>query len=276
MSFPHHRFAVAAALLALPTTLPAQEWQGIVHTRDISFDAGLFADRIGEDAEGVLDIPIEDILAARGGADAEQWNLTVNEATLQIRGPWIRTDLGQDMPEELGGGGWGVINLAEGMMYMVMPARQTIMEVAVEEIRQLMDAMPTPEPTPEPEVEALDGHRTIHGVRCAGYRLRTADGVTVAWVSDADAELHETYREFADLVGQMDTGEEVDPDLLLAPYGFPMLSYKIGGSEVQIEETLSVERSAVAESVFALPEGYQRVSMADMMRQQLEQMQRKN
>lgn len=259
----HLLVPVVAALAAAPAALPAQTWEGTIRTREISFHAGLFADRTGGDPAGVLALPLADILAAadRSGPDGE---VEVSEATLKLKGARIRTDMlageAAGMPE-----GYGIMHVDEGIVYLVIPTQRTIMEMNVAEIERLMAEMPQPDAMATPEVEPLNETRVINGLRCQGYRIRTDEGLTVAWLSTQDAGLHALYQAFSDLVRRMDPSD-TDPDLLLAPYGFPMLTYTITGDDVAIEETIAIERGPVPDSAFALPAGYQRVSMLDMMR----------
>jgi hypothetical protein len=271
-AFHRHPLILAAVCLALPVAAHAQTWEGTIRTREISFDVGLFSARVGDDPERILEIPLADILAARERPDAGDFAFSLNAATLKLKGPRVRTDLTGEVMAEMGVG-FGVMNVDEGMMYMVIPEQQMIVEMNIAEIEELMQGIPRPEPGPPPEVETLGQTRVVNGVRCAGYRIRSASEVTVAWVSDADRQLHAVFQRFADLVRKMDP-TDVDPELLLAQYGFPMLSYTINGTSVQIEETLAIERGAVPDSEFALPADYQRTSMLDMMRQQMEQIRR--
>jgi len=260
---------VAAACLAAPASLAAQGWEGIIRTREISFDIGLFSDRVGDDPEKILEIPLAEILAAQDRPEAAEFDFSVSEAALKLKGPWIRTDMTGEAMAEMGVG-YGIMNVDEGMMYMVMPERQMIVEMNVAEIEEMMKDLPRPAPGPAPEVERLGRARVVNGVPCTAYQVRSDNDITVAWVSDADQPLHAVYRRFGDLVRKMDP-EDVDPDLVLAEYGFPMLSYTISGTSVQIEETIALERGTVPESEFRLPTDYQRVSMMEMMRQQMEQ-----
>lgn len=254
---------VVAALIAVPATLPAQGWEGTIRTREISFHAGLFADRIGDTPTGVLDLPLADILAAADRPDGTE-DVEVTEATLKLKGTRIRTDMlsGEEtgMPE-----GYGIMHVDQGLMYLVMPAQRTIMEMNVAQIEAMMAEVPQPDAPEPPPIEPLNETRVVNGVRCQGYRIRGPDGLTIAWVSKEDAALHALYEGFSDLVRRMDP-EGTDPDLRLAPYGFPMLTYTISGDDVTIEETIAIEPGPVPDSEFALPAGYQRMSMLDMMR----------
>jgi hypothetical protein len=176
-----------------------------------------------------------------------------------------------------------VVDLASGRWLSVQPAQRRYVEVTAED-----DDAPARRPSPgaaAPPISArpLGLTKTLAGVRAEGFEVRAESGITRGWMT-TDRDLGSLVRAL-DCLAQVwaqpaDEGEEMDAEGSLTAHGFPMLVQRVRVMEgdvtgYEIEETVSVERKAVSQTLFAVPAGYRRITFEEMVREAQQRLQQK-
>ncbi len=216
--------ALVLATVLWPTAAVAQQFEGTIITRSIYGNAYAIADATGTNPSEVLDVPIEQVIAARAEYPED---ITVQEATMYVKGSLVR----MEMPEEEMAGGYAIMDMASGLFRMVQPAERVYVEWTVEEMQQ-MRAMagatpygegeaPAPAATPRP----LGITKVVNGVECAAYEIQTDDKRVVGWLTKEHGDLLESFRFMAEQASMWDEEgeEELNADKLFSEHGFPML-----------------------------------------------------
>jgi hypothetical protein len=244
--------ALVLATVLWPTAAVAQQFEGTIITRSIYGNAYAIADATGTNPSEVLDVPIEQVIAARAEYPED---ITVQEATMYVKGSLVR----MEMPEEEMAGGYAIMDMASGLFRMVQPAERVYVEWTVEEMQQ-MRAMagatpygegeaPAPAATPRP----LGITKVVNGVECAAYEFMAEQ----ASMWDEEGE------------------EELNADKLFSEHGFPMLMQTLSWEEdYEVEEVLAVEPGSVDDAMFQPPSGYRKMTIQDMMGGMMQQMER--
>jgi len=119
----------------------------------------------------------------------------------------------------------------------------------------------------------MPDRRTVAGFASAGYRIEVGDAVKLTWTSTDLRDAGESFRKIGTYARTMSFGSEEDPDeeamarvvsALLSETGFPLFMMTLDDEKFSINETLSVERTAVDDGLFAAPEGFFRVPVEQM------------
>lgn len=267
------RLGVAVGVLAgLPGGAAAQGFEGLIRTRTISVQPSAL-ERLGATTpEHVFALPIERILALQSTPDEDAGvQVTVEEeGILSIKGSMIRmkrTDVSDTT-------WYWIIDLERGTWLAVQPSRRRYAELAASD-----EPAEEPPSTPGRADRAVEGARplgatrTFIGVRATGYEVRSEFEIARGWMS-TQQDLAALARAFQKLGAMWEEPDDPDqgPDAeeILLAHGFPMLTQtlevedgQLGG--YQIEETVSVERKPMPASLFAVPAGYRKVSLEELL-----------
>lgn len=267
---------VAAFSLTASVPIEAQDFQGQVRTRSVSVEVGAFWERTESlDPKIIFGIPLVEILAM---PDVE-----IEEVVHHVKGSKFRSQaVGvQDGP-------YTVVDLDKGVFRSVQPSRKTYVEWTAEDLKASMEEMMGRMPSgPEeadgeeeaPSIRPLGETKTINGARSAGYEVRSGEKLIWAWVTRDHESAGKAFLRMAEGIEKMTPmdDEDRDPVDLYAQYGLPMLTQEIavydGEAEgtYEIEEIVAVERQPVPDHLFAVPDGYQKLSWQDMMRGMMQQ-----
>ncbi len=255
---------LAVMLLAVPSAAFAQQFEGVIKQRTISVEIYALEDRGFDMSEAIFDVATERILALREELEADG-AMTVEEGEVHIKGNLIRMDMATEE-----GPAWATMDLDQGIMRMVQPNEQMYMEWTKADMERLRAMMPDMGgASEEPEPRATGQTQTINGMTCVAYDMETDEGITRVWVSEDNAQLVKAFAGLMESVDAMDMEEGgQDEVMLVAKYGFPVLLQRLGYDMYEIEETLSVEQQSVADDLFTPPAGYEKRTMADLMRGQ--------
>jgi hypothetical protein len=225
----HRLAALGAALLAvLPGGLLAQTFEGRLRMRTVS----LALEEGDALPESLFDVAVAAVMQ-REGAEVE-------EGTILIKGKVLRAE-GVDAR-----GAYSLWDIARDLVWVVEPAERAYMELPIDVERA---AAP---PDPALKVRALGQTRTINGLRATGYEVRGEEFVIRAWMTQDHPGLTWAFRRIA----RREPGED-DPrdaaEALLSRYGFPVLLQVLSPGNLELEETVSVERATLGEELFRVP-----------------------
>jgi hypothetical protein len=274
------RILTAAALiaaLALPGLTWAQGFEGTIETRSASLDDEALRYLLGPagegdefDASGIFDVSILQIIEAApelGGIDVEV-------LTYHFKGTMMRVDGGleEEMP------GYAILDFGEGSFALVNPAERMVLEMTRDDFEQMKEMMAEEEPAEpraKPQVRPLGQTKEINGMSADAFEIKSEQETTVAWVTKDLSDVVEVFLELESRMKSMGMFEEEDEDtevfLLLADHGFPVVEqtltrYPWGEFAYEISAVISVERTSLADDMFATPEDYERHSILEMMR----------
>ncbi|MGD2218191.1 MAG: DUF4412 domain-containing protein [Gemmatimonadales bacterium] len=273
------RTVTAAALLAalaIPGLTWAQGFEGTIETRAASLDEAALKYLLGPagegdefDASGIFEVPIARIIQEA----PELGGVEVELLTYYFKGTKMRVDGGieQESP------GYAILDFGAGSFALVNPAERMVLEMTSEDFEEMkeMRAAEEVEPRAEPQVRPLGRSREIIGMRAAAFEIKSGQKTTVAWVTKDLSDLVDVFLELESRMKSMGMFEENDEDtevfLLLADHGFPVLEqtltrYSWGEYSYDISAVISVERKPLADDLFAIPDGYERHSILEMMR----------
>jgi hypothetical protein len=231
----HRLAALGAALLAtLPISLAAQTFQGKIRFRTVQVTV------TEDDArpEALFDAAVGSLIR-REGAE-------VSEATLLINGKRLRTEVANEE-----GAAYTVWDIERDLLWLVNPAERFYMELPVE------SSSAAAAPDPSLKLRALGQTRTINGMRAAGYEVRGEDFVIRAWMTQDHPGLTWAFRK----VAGRDEGGDNPIDAaggLLSRHGFPVLLQTLTAGNLELEETVSVERAPLGDAPFRVPAGFKK------------------
>jgi hypothetical protein len=248
----------------LPTPLGAQTFEGTIRMRSVTIDATPVLARYGNDPEKLIAAPWERILAAARDAGA---NIDEDSGVYYIKGSRLR----------FGGGSFTanaymVTDVTTGAMLMIQPAERVYIEWGPEDIQKMMEEIRAGAPEtqePAPEFEPLGTTREVHGRRCAEYQMTEEQTITVACLTKELAGLASFFQQWGK-VAMDPTGEEGRNVIAaLTKHGFPLLVRELTteGDEqtmsaaYEINETISIDRGALPESLFTTPPGFRKTTL---------------
>jgi hypothetical protein len=268
--------ATLLAALALPRLSWAQGFQGTIERRAASLDEPALKYLLGPtgeegqfDASGIFDIPIARIFQEA----SELGGIEVAVLTFHFKGTKMRVDSG--LEEETPG--YAILDFGAGSFALVNPAERMVLEMTREDFEQLRDmtANEEAEPRSSPQVRPLGQAKEINGMRCAAFEIKSEDETTVAWVTEDLNDLVAVFQALESRMKSMGMFEEDNEDTevlkLLADHGFPVVEQTLtrhpwGEYSYDITAVTSVVRLPLPDDMFAIPEGYERHSILDMMR----------
>lgn len=252
---------VGGVMALVPAGAQAQ-FEGVVKQRTISVDRYALEDKGFEVSESIFDVPTDRILALRDELEADG-AMQVDEIATYIKGNMVRSDMETDE-----GPVYAMMDLEQGIMRMVQPSQSMYIEMTKQDLERMKSMMPdmggAASSQPEPRETGLT--KTINGMSCVAYDMDTDEGTTRVWVSKDNPQLVEAFAGLMEGVSAMAMDdEETDESALVAQYGFPVLTLRIGDDTYDIEEVVSVDHQSVGDELFAVPAGYRKMTMADMM-----------
>lgn len=252
---------VGTVMAVMPAGSQAQ-FEGVVKQRTISLDRSALEDKGFEVSESMFDVPTERILALRDELEGDG-AMHVEEIAVYMKGRMVRSDMETDE-----GPMYAMMDLEQGIMRMVQPSQSRYIEITKQDMERMKSMMPdmggASSLQPEPRETGLS--KSINGMSCVAYDIDKDEGTTRVWVSKDNAQLVEAFSGLMEGVNAMAMDEdETDESALVAKYGFPVLTLRLGHDTYEIEETLSVDSQSVSDELFAVPAGYSKMTMADMM-----------
>lgn len=249
-----------ALLGTLAVTAPqraAAQFEGVIKQRTISVSLVALEER-GFDLSGLMDMPVERLLALRGELEA-QGDMTVKEEELYIKGDHLWADATDET-----GSAWATVDLAQGVMRLIRPDQRMYIEMTRDDFQQMAANMGAG-PGGQPDVSPVGGSKTINGLQSHAYDVTTSEGTRRVWVSNANADLEASFQRFAEVLKAMSMGDDTDASFVVAEHGFPMLELWTTYDTFEIEEVIAVEAQSVDDALFATPAGYQKQTMAELM-----------
>jgi len=168
------------------------------------------------------------------------------EITYLVRGDQLRLD----MPATGGMTGYIVRDAGKNMTTMVMPSQRMYMDLGA---LQAMVPEAATRTTKSPDIKPTGKKETIAGVECEHVIVTADDGqYDVCGAKGLGA--------FASMSSPMSRGNSGPPGLdRLGKDFFPLKVQKVGG-EVAMQVT-KIEKKSLDASMFAVPEGYQKMEM---------------
>lgn len=258
------RLTIALGILAgLAGSAGAQGFEGVIKTRRISVQPTALARLRATTAEQVFALPIARILALQPNLEDAGAAVTMHdEAVLSVKGMKLRM-------RQSGGADtswYWIVDLERGTWLAVQPSRRRYAELTTDAADRQRSTRPSGRARP------LGSTRTIAGMLATGYEVRSELQIARGWIAD-ERQLNALVTALRKLAAMWDesseTDEEVDPDDLLSAHGFPLLVQKldVAGGELgtyEIQETVSVERTSMPAALFAVPAGYQKVTIEQL------------
>ncbi len=268
--------AITIVGLASPSSSVAQEFEGVIVARQITLGdralsllldpSDLEDERI--DHRAAFALPVQRILEL---ADRSNSDLSIDSLTYSLKGAQLRVsgDFGDEMP------GYAVLDLDAGTFRLVQPVEKMYLELTREDFETYRSLAQEPErAAPALQAQPTGETKVINGMTCTAYEILTDASVTVAWVTAELRDLVEAFVEFESKMTEMGMFDEEDESEIfsaVAEHGFPVMeqTFMTFGSyavEYEIMEILSVERKPLPADYFAVPSGYQKLSIAEMLR----------
>lgn len=253
------------ASLAVSTTLPAQQAEGVLRMRIISVDPATTPELDQLSPDELLALPASRLLALQtpeGDSLAD-----VELETFTIKGHRIRLDEGD------GSLGYTVMDLDRRSYLAVQPSAQVYVMWSGDSADAFFADADAAADSADANLRENGRTRTINGFQATGWETRDEDGITVAWLSPRPDNLRLFFAELARATRSPagEGGDQVDAVMTgLTRHGFPVLIQTLelaGGKtagEYVVEEVLSWEPRPVADSLFEIPAGYRRGTIEDL------------
>ena len=245
------RLAIPLVLLplAVPTSAPAQQFEGIVTIRTVQLTSDLVSEQVGEDADErargkLYAMSLEQLVQLGGPADAN---------VMQFKAGRMRS-----APFEMPGFGtaYMLLDVAGGLMRTVSPSRRGYYEVSLRNL-------PVPSTAAEEEeamkMEPLGRTQVVNGVRCTGYRVTQGDQISHVWTTD-DAAVRELMTSWLKMAGE-ETEAARESRALLARYGAPVMTQEFDADGGYRVEVWTLERKSLPDSLFVVPAGFTKLRM---------------
>lgn len=205
--------------------------------------------------------------AQRAGGD-----VTIDSVTLFIKGSRLRVQ-GHGV-----GAGYVVFDYEHRAFRLVNPAQRAYVEWTADEFKAAVRhdsgarAPPQADTTaeaPMPRVRALGTTRTINGMECEAYEVRTANAIAHVWVTAAHPDLVTTFTHYLEAAGQLMLFEDVerDPEALVVDRGFPVLVQTLvpARTTYRVSEAVAIDPRPLTDDLFDAPAGYQRLTLSDLI-----------
>ncbi len=244
------RTALFLALVPLHAIVAAQQFEGVVTTKTLRLSSDIVTEQAGEDQDKAREklsaLTIDQLVRLGAEVDSQQ---------MQVKGTRMRSAVG-DMPGM--GAGYMLMDVGTGMIQIVMPAQRSYTEAS------LRDKAPPEqeEESDQPEIEPLGRTQVIGGLRCTGYRVTEADGVSIVWTTTDPAfrNMFQTQMRIAD---DDDAGVKRIRSLF-ARYGYPVMTQQVEEDGSYRVELWSLEQRRQPDSLFAIPAGFRKTTVPGM------------
>ena len=163
-----------------------------------------------------------------------------------------------------------ITRLDKGLMWVLMSEMKMYQETTFEEMKRMVPKKKEEPKAPEVRVELTDQTQKI-----AGYEARLTkvwvDGKWMDWWVSPEVDVTDDFSKFAEKQAELmadvesGTGSKGFNEALLQVKGFPLKQVYYSdeqGTKVQsVMEVIKVEKNALDEALFEIPEGYQKFSM---------------
>lgn len=288
-----------SVVVAVPAAVFAEGFEGTLKWRKISVPVhelpGLAGSEAQPDPSAVFAIPMGTLLAKKGAG------VEVEEETIYVKGSKVRADIGG--LEEEDKGGYVIMDVPTGTSTMVMPQRKKFvewsapdvdamtqrMEAAREQMMKQLAGLPPEqrkqvesmmqgmggggagakgEPT-KLDVRPLGKTQTINGMEAAGYEVHGGRRSGVGWVTQAHKELGRTLQKIEEDQKKLlppEARAEQEVGAVLASYGLPVRVQHLGEGEYEVEELVEITPQSLSADLFAVPGGFEKTTMDQMMR----------
>ena len=259
---------VGAATVARPSS--TQAFQGVVTLRTIRAHAADLAEDEQANADKILAIPVEQILAkVRSG------ELTARTDTLvfELKGSKARSGTtARAGSHEM----YSVGDFQTGVFRVVVPEQRAYSEFTREDLKKMMEGLKkaanevgAADPTAASaiKVEPLGATKTIAGFRCTSYRWTSGGTVGIAWLTKDLMDAASAFVRMGELTPGGEAKGGANPWAPFAKFGFPCLTQQLeteeGGtpSGYEISELVSVDRRAPADDRFVVPAGFRKMTV---------------
>lgn len=183
---------------------------------------------------------------------AAREDVRVDSTTMLVKNNVLR------IQNKEGGEGYALMDFTRRAISMIDAESRSYFEMALP-----AGAQPQTQPgTSRATVKALGVTKKINGVNVTGYEVRSPDQIIRAWVTTDFPGLNGTLRSMA---AHFRTEESEDPDdaamAALMAKGFPVLVITLTDRTLRMEETVSIERSAMSPDMFKVPAGFTKRTM---------------
>lgn len=182
---------------------------------------------------------------------AAREDASVDSSGVQIKGTVMR------LVNKDGGEGYALLDFGRHVMVMVDPASRAYFELPLP-----AGAPPAATAPGRPLVKPLGQTRKINGINVTGYEVRSSDQIIRAWMTQDFPGLTGTFRTAAARMGDHDEDDPEDAARSqLMGHGFPVLMITLTDRSLKIEETVSIERTALSADLFKVPAGFTRQTL---------------
>ncbi len=248
-------------LVGAATPAHPQQFEGIVTIKSLHLTPELVTAQMGEDEqdeqkarEKIFALTIDQLV---------QLGARTKEQRMQLKGTHLRSAEVQ-MPGM--GSGYGLMDLATGVMRTVLPSQRGYYEISLRDL-PTFDSEPAAE---QPQVEPLGRIQMVGGLRCTGYRVTEGDKMSLVWTT-GDAAYRDFMQTYLRLISGMRGGkgeglsrETAFASSFLERYGYPVLRQELAEDKGYTVEVYSLVRQPLADSMFAVPSGFQKLHMPGM------------
>lgn len=278
-------------LMLVATSALAQKFTGVIEQQSISIPSETLIQISGEifenptpeqeaygyDPQKILGMTTTKLLAA-----AKQSGGSYSETTtmIYVSSNAIRVDLQTPMDKMS-----NVMRHDKGVIWIIMHGQKKYVEMTSKDLEQTLHGMKGAGKTmghtgaaanrPAESASKKTGERvTINGFACERYISKGAEGIEETWITSQLGDLRTVFEEVTEGIAKAMKQQADDEDEIReqVPEGVPILTRELSpGSDLSIQEIKSIKRQPVEARLFEIPDGYQKVTMAEMMKMQMEQ-----
>lgn len=209
----------------------------------------------------------ENMKAAMGERNPE-----VSTQTIYIKGPSLRVDMDQAEGENT----FVVMDAKKKVMRTYFPDSQTYLEMTFDEIEEMGEGlfdmqkeMGAEGPAEKPgELKKTGEKKKINGYPCERYTQQVGDDINEYWITK-EVTTKQIMGDFAQYMEALSKtgGLSVQQEALMKIDGYPIVTVTRDKYGTLESEVIKIEKKGLSNDLFAVPAGYQKQTMRDMMNQ---------
>lgn len=186
--------------------------------------------------------------------------------TMYIKGPKMRMDSDQEKSERT----FMIMDMQKRVVRNFFPEKKVYMEMSFDEVEEMgRDFSKMRKGVEEEEsgkLKKTGKKKKINGYNCQLYTQQIGQYANEYWIT-RKVTIKEIMGEFVDQMKSFGKvqGLESRQEALMEVDGYPILSVTRNKYGTDRNEVIKIEKKRLSEELFAIPAGYQKQSMADLM-----------
>jgi hypothetical protein len=209
----------------------------------------------------------ERMKAAMGNSNTEP---KVSTQTIYIKGPNMRMDFDRAEGEKT----FMIMDVKKRLVRNCFPDRKAYLEMKFDDVEQMGKGLSDMRKGlgAEKQVEKIgalkktEEKKEINGYMCELYTQQVGDQINEYWITKAFT-MKQIMGEFADHMASFGKSDlqGAQQETLMKIDGYPILTVTRNKYGTNHNEVMKIEKKGLSNDLFAIPAGYQKQSMRDMM-----------